>query len=388
MLNFGRFTGVNNVLPTHRLSSKDLVRATDVDIGLTGEITRRQGFISVSEHCHKNHWEAAGYLLATVGGALTAIHPDGARLVIHPALGTSRVWYCNLPDGRTTFSNGNIHGVTDGHALKDWALPTPQGVFEAEDVPGQLFPGSYQYHLTYVRDADGMESSAVSGVPIQITQGGFRISGLLARAGYRTNLYLSGHNGEGALLAGSTAGDSIEYTGNNAALVLPCRTLGTSPMPVGTITAYWRGRLLVAHGKTLWASRPQSPHLVEWRDFRPMTHDITAILPVDDGVYVGTENDLVFLGGNTFDALTYTPALLGPVVLGSGVQAPGSKLRSGEGPGKGMAMVCIAGGEVVAGFGGGITFSLTGGRYRTTHTEVSATFRDLDGVPQYLAVPR
>jgi len=51
-------------------------------------------------------------------------------------------------------------------------------------------------------------------------------------------------------------------------------------------------------------------------------------------------------------------------------------------------MLCIAGGEIVAGFAGGQTTSLTANRYRCDAREVSATFREVDGVPQYLAVPQ
>lgn len=51
-------------------------------------------------------------------------------------------------------------------------------------------------------------------------------------------------------------------------------------------------------------------------------------------------------------------------------------------------MLCIAGREVVAGFNGGQTTSLTDGRYRTTAAEVCATFREVGGVPQYVAVPQ
>ena len=39
MLTFAEFTGINNLLPEHRMGGADLVQATDVDIGLTGEIT-------------------------------------------------------------------------------------------------------------------------------------------------------------------------------------------------------------------------------------------------------------------------------------------------------------------------------------------------------------
>ncbi|MDR2330533.1 MAG: hypothetical protein LBE58_13085 [Comamonas sp.] len=53
-----------------------------------------------------------------------------------------------------------------------------------------------------------------------------------------------------------------------------------------------------------------------------------------------------------------------------------------------MSMLCIAGGEMVAGFNQGQTTSLTANRYKTDVQEVCATFREVDGIPQYLAIPQ
>lgn len=388
MLTFEAFTGINNVLPAHRMSGNDLVHARDVDIGLTGEITRRAGYAEVSDQCHKNVHQAHGYMLATCGAALTAIHPDGARHVIHPALGPERVWYCNLPDGRTTYTNGLIQGVTDGLVGVDRSVAAPASLGAPDVAFGALHRGQYRYHLTHVRLADRLEGPAISSAPVDITQGGLRLDGLPVLDGHAVNVYLSGQDGEGAYLAGTTTAGSFEFSGNNAQLVLPCRTLGAQAFPVGTITAFWRGRVLVAQGDVLWASRPSAPHLADWRDFKALGARITAVQPVDDGIYVGTDQDLVFLAGTTWDALAHTPTRRGPVVLGSGVAAPGDRLKLGDGAGGGTAMLCIAGGEIVAGFSGGPTSSLTGNRYRTSVTEVAATFREIDGIPQYLAVPQ
>lgn len=388
MLTFDAFTGINNVLPEHRLTGKDLLVARDVDIGLTGEISRRAGFTEVSALCHKNLHQAAGFMLATCGSVLTAIHPNGDRHVIHPALGPERVWYCNLPDGRTTFTNGLIHGVTDGLTGLDRSVPAPDSLGAPGMAFGELHRGQYRYHLTHVRLADRLEGPAISSAPIAIEHGGLRLDGLPQRDGHETHVYLSGQDGEGAYLAGVAAGTSFEYTGNNAALVLPCRTLGAQPFPVGTITAFWRSRVLVAQGNVLWASRPNAPHLSDWKDFKPFGTAITAVQPVDDGVYVGTASDLIFLAGTAWDQLAFVPTRRGPVVPGSGVSAPGDRIKLGDGAGSGTAMLCIAGGEIVAGFGGGQTTSLTDGRYRTTATEVCATFREVGGIPQYLAVPQ
>lgn len=388
MLTFEKFAGINNVLPEHRLSGSDLLQAEDVDIGLTGEISRRIGFSETSDQCHKNLWQADGFMLATCGSELTAIHPGGARHVIHPALGSGRVWYCNLPDGRTTFSNGFIHGVTDGIAGVERSVPAPASFGSPDVAFGSLLPGMYRYHLTHVRLSDQMEGPAISSAPIDVPNGGLRLDGLPERDGYALNVYLSGKDGEGAYLAGVHMNGSFEFGANNATLVLPCRTLGAMPFPVGTYTAFWRGRVLTAVGNVLWASRPSALHLADWRDFKQLTGNITAVQPVDDGIYVGTDKELYFLAGTTWDALALVQTKRGPVVHGSGVSAPGDRLKLGDGTGSGSAMVCIAGGEVVAGFNGGQTYSMTGDRYKTTATEVCATFREVNGIPQYLAVPQ
>lgn len=388
MLTFESFTGINNVQQEHRLSGSDLIDAVNVCIGLTGEVTRRGGFVLTDPGCHKNLHQGASFMLATTGDQLVAMHPGGARHVIHPALGPERVWYCDLPDGRTTFSNGLIHGVTDGLTGAERSVPTPPTLGSAGQVLGALHPGHYRYHLTYMRLTDRLESPAVSSAPVALEQGGLRLDNLPQLDGHAINVYLSGQDGEGAYLAGTTTERSFEYVDNNAALVLPCRTLEAEPFPVGTITAYWRGRVLVAQGNLLWASRPSALHLSDWRDFKQLAGQITAIQPVDDGVYVGTDQDLVFLGGATWDELAYQPTRRGPVVRGSGVAVRGDRLKLGDGAGTGMAMVCIAGGEVVGGFNGGQTFSLTANRYRSAVQEVRATWREVNGIPQYLAVPQ
>lgn len=389
MLIFSAFSGINNVVQPHRLDGGDLLQASDVNIGLTGEITRRAGFAAVSDVCHKNIFDGhAGIMYATSGSELVAVHPGGARYVIHPALGSQRVWYCNLPDGRTTFSNGLLHGITNGAAGLEHSVRPPDSLGAPDTAFGSLFAGTYRYHLTMRRLADGVESPAISSQPITISQGGVRLDGLVERAGHELQVYLSGKDGEGAYLIGATSGTTFEWGGQNSALVQPCRTVGAREFPVGTITAFWRGRTLVADGSTLWASRPSNPHLSDWRDFKPFTAPITLIQPVDDGIYVGTEEDLIWLGGTTWEGLGYVPTERGPVVMGSGVTAPGKQLMSGDGTGAGKAMLCIADGEIVAGFGGGATSSLTAKRYRTAVGEVCATFRVVDGIPQYVAVPQ
>lgn len=390
MLTFTKFSGINNVLPSHRLADDALSVATNVDIGLTGELTRRAGYSELLATCHKNLHPAQGFMLATVdGGDLVSIAPGGARTVLYPSLGPSRVWYSNLPDGRTTFSNGLINGITDGATATSWGVPVPESLGAFTPVAGELHPGDYQYQLTYVRLSDGLEGGPIYSAPVSVPDGGVLLMGLPMLDGHKLNVYLTGANGDAAYLAGSTLGNSFSYLGKNDALTLPCRTEHLQPAPAGTVTAFWRTRVLVAVGPVLYASRPNGWELFDFRrDFKQFTAPITLVQPVDGGVFVGTEKELAFLGGTDFDSLVYTQVLDAGVVLGSGVAVRGDHVQRGQGVGQGAALVCIAGGGIVAGFSDGGISRMTEGRYRTDVQEVAATFRMVNGAPQYLAVPQ
>lgn len=397
MLTFKSFSGINNVLPSHRLVPNQstgvtpLAVATNVDIGLTGEVRRRRGYSTLLTTCHKNLWQADGFMLATVdGGDLVAIAPNGARTSLYFALGPSRVWYCNLPDGRTTWSNGLICGITNGAVSQTWGVQVPASMGAAAASAGGLFSGEYRYQLTYTRLSDGLESGATISAGITLADdSGISLSGLPALAGYRINVYLTGHNGEDGFLAGTTDTSTFSYTGYNDALVLPLRTGFLRPAPVGTATAFWRGRVLTAVGSVLYASKTNSWEAFDLRrDFKQFSAPITLVEPVDNGIFVGTQSELAFLGGTEFDRLTYNQVINGPVVLGSGVQVPGELVQRGQGTGQGSVMVCIAARDLVAGFGDGGISRMTEGRYATDVTEVAATFRKVDGIPQYIAIPQ
>ena len=390
MLTFKNFAGINNVVPSHRLKTTELTTATDVDVGLTGELKRRDGYSELDATCHKNLWQADGFLLATVAGNdLKAFTAGGAYTTVSASLGTARVWYCNLPDGRTTFTNGLINGITGGGAAVGWGVPVPGSLGAIADVAGALFPGDYQYQLTYVRLSDGLESGPLYSNPTTITSGGIALTGLPTLAGHTINVYITGANGGAAFYAGNTATSSFTFTGANDALVLPCRTENLSPAPVGTVTAFWRGRVLVAVGSVMWASMAgRWQHFNMRRDFKQFSANITLIQPVDNGVFVGTEDELCFLAGTEFDKLSYKPVVAGRVVLGSGVAVRGELLQQREGSGLGSAMVCIADRVITAGFSDGQIVRMTEGRYVTDVTEVSATFRMVDRVPQYVAIPQ
>jgi hypothetical protein len=308
-------------------------------------------------------------------------------------MGNTRLWYCDLPDGSTAYSNGTATGVVSaaGDSVKGWGVPIPAGVGAPLDVIGNLHPGDYQYSLTYKRLSDGAESGpAYAGAVVTLASGGLSLSGLPLLAGHKINVYLTSQFGGERFLAGSTTLAVFTFTGKNKDLALPCPTEFMQPPPAGAkLLAFWRGRVLAAVGNALFASQSHGWGLFDLRrDFKQFSAPITMVHGTDGGVWVGTERELVFLAGDTWDKLARVVKAPGGVVLGSGVPVPGEHLMVNKAVADGDCMVCIADGWLVAGMPNGELLPLSTGRYEVTATEVAATFRMAGTTPQYLAIPQ
>lgn len=386
MLTFKSFRGINNVLPIHRVQRGELAIAKNVDVGMSGEIRRRQGYSLLAAGCHKNVWQGRGFLLATVEGNDLVAISGASRVTVGPSLGPGRVWYVNLPDGRTAYSNGLICGIASASGGTRWGVPTPAGVGAHTQVAGNMLPGKYRYLLTYVRDSDGLEGAPTYSPELTLS-GGFVLVGLPELAGHSINVYLTSANGQQAFLAGNTTGSAFAFSGNNNTLTVACRTeFLTSAVP-GKHLAFWRGRTLIADGRVLRASLPgRWEHFDPRRDVKQFSGNITAVAPVDGGIFVGTETELAFLAGTEFDKLVYSAKLEAPVVQGSAVEVPGKYIGVGENTASGTCMMCLAGRMLVAGLAGGDVLLMSQSRYETAAADVAATFRVLGGVPQYVAV--
>lgn len=385
-----KFTGINNVQPAEELSDHDLTVATNVDIDLAGRARRRNGHAQASATDHRNVWEAGGFTLATRGGAGDLVNVTADAVLVAGLGHTPRVWYWPLPDGRVLYANEVACGVVsaDGTSARPWGVPIPTGVGAATDTAGQLYPGKYQWSVTHVRLADGLEGGpAYSAGAVDVTSGGVSFTGIPVPAGYRSNIYLTSHNGGERYFAGYTTTGSFSFTGENKDLQLPCRTEFMKPAPAGILPAFWRGRALIAKGQALFASRTHGWELFDLRrDYKYFDAPITLVQPVDAGIWVGTERELCFLAGSKWDDLVRVVKAAGPVVLGSGVPVAGEHIIMGKGRAQGQCMVCIASGWIVAGGPDGALIPLSVDRYRTDFAEVAATFRMERDVPQYIAI--
>ncbi len=375
-MKISKFLGINNVADSTRLKPGEMTAATDIDIGETENLLSRRGRTLLQAGAAHSPYEAAFGSLVVIDNNLMLLDAAGAVLrMVYDTLGYTRVWYATLPDGRVAFSNGLIQGLITAAETTEWGIPVPAD-------PGEGIPGDTPYLITYVRTSDGREGPPVYGPLIDTTQA---IIGLPTLAGYSINVYFAPYGGV-TFLAGSTTSDTFLHSG---ALLGP-QFVGTglAPPPIGTQMATWGARVLIAQGKTLWATRPMQPELCDLtRDFIQFEHEITLVYGADEGVFVGTTDGLFFLKGEVFGDLQLQDVAAGPVALGSLAEFPLRYLAEDARPKNGTdGALCLVDGYVHLLQGGNAT-ALTAQKYRTSATEVFATVRLRDGVMQYLAAP-
>ena len=372
-----KFLGINNVADEERLTPGEMTEATDIDIGHRDEILSRRGRTRLVAGAAHSVFEAPFGILAVVDNDLILYDAEGTELrTVYETLGYTRTWYVLLPDGRVGFSNGLINGLCTATATQPWGIDAPIDA-------GEGIPGDTPYQIAYVRLSDGREGPPIYGTPIDTAQA---ITNLPSLAGFKINVYFAPH-GEVAFLAGSTLTETFLYDGLPTGLGVPTDTYGLAKPPIGTQMAQWGSRTLIVDNNVLWATRPHQPELIDMtRDFLQFERDITLVYGNDAGIFVGDERQLLFLAGQTFEALDHRTVQPGLCVLGSVVEIDTAALPSdlADAP---RAAIAIVDRTITMLTAGGTAKSLTEGRYETDVTEVYASTRTRDGVLQYIAVP-
>ena len=218
-----------------------------------------------------------------------------------------------------------------------------------------------------------------------------------AQVGYTT--YFSS-----AAASGKIVDDTVSAWGALASegtwlspVVTPTDTLGAiggrllGAPPLATEIEYYKGRIYLAAEKYLWATELYLYDYVDkTRGVIQFEEDITLVRAVEDGVYVGTTKALYFLRGTFAEGLKRETIVESPVIRGSSVVVPTSKVHPGARQGpmpEGEGAVFLTGDGVMAAFDRGEVYSLTQNRVVFPQaTSAAALYRDQDGVNQFVAV--
>lgn len=329
---YSTFAGLRNDVSPERFGNADLSIASNCDLDKSGRLSRRAGFTKQATGAIHSLWadDAQSMCLFASGNQLKQLAADYSSTPLRPLAGAgARISYAKVND-QVYFSNGVDTGIIQNGAARTWGIAVPP-LPEPTITVGGMPAGDYQFTMTYVR-VDGQESGAPLAGIITVPEGGglelaLPVSTDPAVAGKR--IYLSTPNGDDrylALTVENTATSAL-YNGDTTELNLPIETQFFQPAPAGQLVAYYRGRMFVAVGDTLYPSEPYAYELFDYRNFIPMNGRITLLATMEDkersgdaqhsGFFVGTDRSCGIIVGTGPDDFQYVPKTEYGAILGA-----------------------------------------------------------------------
>ena len=384
-----QFLGLRNRVGPSGFELGDLDAAENVDLDDVGGamLRRGHGAVSIAGSCH-SLWSNGDFCFTVLANALVQVLPGLSTRTLRSGLTADRpVEYAAVGD-RVFYSNGVQNGVIQDGASRSWGLPVPPPPAVAV-VPGELLPGRYQVTTTYLRD-DLQESGASLATVVDVAAGqGLSISlpvptetDVATKAVYvtkpnGTQFYLSQTAVSAATLA------VYLYPTSSTALL---GTQHLSPPPPGDFLGIYNGHALVAVGDTLFYSEPYAYELFDLRKRQRFGSRIAMLAPVKGGVFVGTENQTLFLEGLTPGAFSLQLLSDYGVIPHTVSRTSASRVEPGR---TGDCAVWTSKRGICAGFDGGTMLNLTEDRFAyPVQPTGGGVVRLWRGINQYVATLR
>lgn len=334
------FKGIRNVVPSERLDVADLTVGSNVDIDETGRVSRRKGTTKlVTTSAAHSLYANEDIALFVDGTALKKLDKDFSTVATLRSDLTAglRMRYASVPK-RIFFSNGLQTGCWTPAGSRTWGLAVPTSLPATTSTIGELPAGLYSYSITYVR-SDGQESGAPLSGSITLTDNtGISFTAIPVSSDtdvVKKRIYISAHDSTTLYLAielpaGTT---TAVYRGYKEG-VLPLLTQFKGPPPAGTVLEYYNSRIYIARDNVLWFTDAFNYELVDYRkNFIQFDDKITTIAAVEDGLFVGTESETIFLGGNSAEQLSATQVAAYGTVPGTETTLDGSRYAKGDAQG-------------------------------------------------------
>lgn len=329
------FAGLNNVLPPERTPNEFLKVAENIDIDKSGGIHKRPGYsLKLSGNFH-SLWGDRNNFFAVKDGYLVRIRDDYTTVNLIPYVGRDRVSFTSIDTSSDVFfTSKNYTGHIIGDTVRSFGYQAPPATPHLVELTGSgsMDAGRYQVVTTY-SDMNGEESGAGVASIIDIQAGSSiklpNITPSPDNSVSTVNIYASMPNGDILYKVAATSnvtGSYIVSEVNNQG-VTPLKSFNISPAPYGAIIRYYRGRVYVADDNVLWFS---SPFSLSWfnqqTDFFQFEQPIKEVMPVENGIWVGTTDGLYYLGGKEPDEMKINLVEPVKVIPGTGERIVGAYL--------------------------------------------------------------
>jgi len=383
------FTGLRSNVGAAGFDPGDLEVGLNVDIDDTGFLLRRKGYSAVVVAGVDRDLYAAGSMCLGVGSnALKHIMPDWSTITLRSGLTPSRPLSYSVAGARVYYTNGVEFGVVENGQHRSWGL-TPPALGPAILVGGVLRAGRYQYSMAYLRN-DGQESGAALAQVLELPiTGGYELT-LPVSTDFdvtQKTVYVSDRDGETlhryAVVDNATTIFAVREE-RMGTVALATQFL-VPPSMLGAIdhSAYGNGRMLVSVDNRLYCSEPYAPELFDPRKSWPFLDTITMIASLEDGTWLGTRNQVIWLPNAEPEKWNFVVKAPYGVIPGTAYEDSLASL--GDGKDKGRAVFFATTQGLCVGANGGQMINFTEGRFQYPSQERGAGIvRRHRGMTQYL----
>jgi len=303
----GWVKGIDTIHQSETLDKDQLRNAVNVDIDDVGKLTSRSGataFIAAPTNTMHSLWEDGDRAFVVDGSTLYEI-VDGTLVTVVTGLTFGVPVAYQLVNGEVYYSNGVDSGVIGATGWRRWGVPIPTTVSPGV-TSGTLVAGRYSLCTTYNTSVE--EGGASPSVVIELLAGSGIVVALPTNfpAGVTSvNLYVSAPDGSVEYLYGTYAAGTVVTVSALTLQKRECLSKFLSPPPAGTALMYYRGRIYIASGNTVYYTEPLRYGAIRLATnflLFPSEVQLLAATKEQDGFFVSDETQHYFVSGSPEDS--------------------------------------------------------------------------------------
>ena len=285
-------------------------------------------------------------------------------------IGDGDIWHAVLNNLVVVAGKYGIY-TYDGRTAQPLTIDTPPTPFAASAIADHTQTRSIAISW---RRGD-MESSLSSYVTMGV-DGDIALPMVTDPSVTSVNIYATNVGGTDMQLAGTANRDATSFSiTKDHQLGMAAQFAHLSPMPTGKYLCYWRGRLITATANVIRFSEPLAYHLHDERHgFIQTSQRVTFIQPVENGLWVGQSDHVIFIQGTSPDDMTISIKSAQAPVPNSAIQIHSDDIGEAS-EGGSLVTVWLASNGYVAGSSAGQIVEYQAGHISNISAQSGTTVR-------------
>lgn len=346
--------------------------AVNVNVTPAGKLDMITSGGKVTDSKYQSLWQSPLHkdVFAVFGEDLVKVKPDWTHDHLMN-IGGGHVVYEVLNNHVIAASKQGLF-VYDGQTCQPLTIDKPPAPI-ADDNVENAKPSSRSVAISWLR---GSMESSLSDYVTAGESANIVLPMVLDPTITAVNIYATSLGGTDMQLAGTVNSNATSYKIEaDHALGMAAQFAHLSPMPTGKYLCYWRGRLITVTANVIRFSESLAYHLHDERHgFIQTSQRVTFIQPVENGLWVGQSDHVIFIQGTQPDDMTISIKSAQAPVPNSAIQIPSNDIGEAA-EGGSLVTVWLASNGYVAGSSAGQIIEYQAGRISNISAQSGTTVR-------------